>query len=283
MWENKRNRKRRAKKDRIILKKAVTFSAVGHFVLALILFFSIPLPKLPPLDMEYIISAEIVTLADVPNLPKKNKKKTAKKSINKTNNAEENKNVIKISDPTKKKNPSNESPPKSIVKEPLVISDDDAPPPAMVVKKKKMTVQEIEEDDEFLKSVKKVIKKEEENTESIQNNSADYDIRKILSISEVIALRQQLESCWTIPIGAKDAENLIVELKVFMNSDATVKHVEILDKKRMNKDPFFRTAAENARRAVKNPSCSPLTLPTNKYEKWKVMTLIFNPKEILSP
>ena len=283
MLKNFKGKKRLALKERQIFKRAALISGGGHFLIILLLLFSLPLPKAPPIDMEYIISAEIVTMADVPNIPKtkKEKKSTSKnKTVKKSAPKKDDKNVIKISDP-KKENVKKS--PKKIKAAPIVLSDnEDAPPPATVVKNKKMVVQEMDEDQEFLKSVKKVIsEKKDAEIESAENNSRDYDVRKILSISEVISLRQQLESCWIIPVGAKNAENLIVELKVFMNSDATVKHVEIVDKRRMNKDTFFRTAAESARRAVQNPACSPLNLPRNKYDKWKVMTLIFNPKDIL--
>jgi hypothetical protein len=46
-------------------------------------------------------------------------------------------------------------------------------------------------------------------------------------------------------------------------------------------DPFYRAAAESALRAVLNPQCSPLKLPPDKYEQWKILELTFNPKDLL--
>ncbi len=101
-----------------------------------------------------------------------------------------------------------------------------------------------------------------------------------LTMSEADALRYQLASCWNIPIGAMDAENLVVEILATVGPDRVVKTTEIVDKGRYNQDPFYRTAAESARRALLNPRCSPLAVPEDKYELWKTMRIRFNPKEM---
>jgi hypothetical protein len=46
----------------------------------------------------------------------------------------------------------------------------------------------------------------------------------------------------------------------------------------MFRDSFFRSAAENARRAILR--CSPFTLPPNKYEVWRDLTLRFDPSRM---
>ena len=53
---------------------------------------------------------------------------------------------------------------------------------------------------------------------------------------------------------------------------------QIVDSLRMTSDSFFRSAAENARRAVYR--CSPFDLPPRKYEIWQVMTLRFDPSRM---
>lgn len=102
-----------------------------------------------------------------------------------------------------------------------------------------------------------------------------------ISISEIDLVRRQIAACWNLPAGAKDAENLIVEIKVVMNRDGTVANARIDDTARMGRDPFYRAAAESALRAVLNPRCSPLKLPPDKFDRWQTMTLNFNPKELL--
>lgn len=80
--------------------------------------------------------------------------------------------------------------------------------------------------------------------------------------------------------GAKDAENLVIEIKVLMNPDGTVQQANIQNQARMLADGFFRAAAESALRAVLNPRCQPFKLPRDKYNIWQTMTLTFNPREM---
>lgn len=100
-----------------------------------------------------------------------------------------------------------------------------------------------------------------------------------LTMSEIDAIRQQISRCWNIPAGARDAENLIVEIRTMFNPDGSVARAEILDTGRMASDPFYRAAAESAYRAVLQ--CSPLQMPAKKYNIWKTVLLRFNPKEML--
>ena len=102
-----------------------------------------------------------------------------------------------------------------------------------------------------------------------------------LTLSELDAIRAQIAQCWNVPAGARDARNLVVEVQVDMNPDATVRHAQVVDQARMMTDPFFRAAAESAMRAVLNPRCNPLRLPREKFDTWKSFTLNFNPKEML--
>jgi len=100
-----------------------------------------------------------------------------------------------------------------------------------------------------------------------------------LTMSEIDAIRYQIQQCWSVPAGARDAENLVVRIRVFLNPDGTLaRPPEIVDVGR--DDSFFRTAAESARRAVLK--CTPLkNLPAEKYRHWRELTLTFNPRDML--
>lgn len=102
-----------------------------------------------------------------------------------------------------------------------------------------------------------------------------------MTSSELDMLRQQLSECWKLMAGARYAEDLIVDIKLYMNPDRTIRDAQILDQFRYFGDSYFRAAADSALRAVRNPSCSPLQLPPEKYEQWKVMTVTFDPREML--
>ena len=99
-----------------------------------------------------------------------------------------------------------------------------------------------------------------------------------MTASEIDAIRRQIEQCWNVPIGAKNAKNLVIEIRVLLNPDGTVRRAIVMNKARMLVDSFFRAAAESARRAVLQ--CSPLTLPLAKYDDWQTIVLSFNPKNM---
>ena len=101
-----------------------------------------------------------------------------------------------------------------------------------------------------------------------------------LSTSELDLVKQQIYECWNPPAGARQAKNLTPEFRVYMNQDGTVRTATQLNSER-NSDPFFLAAAESAMRALRNPRCSPLKLPPNKYDQWQTFTITFDPKDAL--
>ena len=150
------------------------------------------------------------------------------------------------------------------------------------------TVEELKRQPQRPKEKADEAKKKEEKKETYEAQIAKalasptrrFDSELPLSISEIDLVRQQIAACWSLPAGAKEAEDLAIEVWVAMNPDGTVREARIRDKGRMESDPFFRSAAESALRAVLNPRCNPLRLPRQKYERWKTMTLTFNPREM---
>lgn len=100
-----------------------------------------------------------------------------------------------------------------------------------------------------------------------------------LTTSELDVVKAQIEACWNVPAGARDAANLTPEFRVMMNADGTVRSAQLLNTDRMN-DPFFQAAAESANRALLNPRCQPLKLPLDKYDQWQTFTITFDPKDL---
>ncbi len=121
---------------------------------------------------------------------------------------------------------------------------------------------------------------EKQTAKALASLSRRYDTSRPLTISEIDLVRQQIAGCWNLPAGAKDAENLVIEIWVAMNPDGTVRQAKIQQQERMQSGSFFRAAAESALRAVLNKRCQPFKLPRQKYDRWKTMTLVFNPKEM---
>lgn len=102
-----------------------------------------------------------------------------------------------------------------------------------------------------------------------------------LNVSEIDAVRQQLGGCWNVLSGARYAEDLVVEVKLYINPDRSVRKAVIVDQVRYNRDALFRAAADSALRAVRMQKCSPLRLPPDKYEQWKITTIRFDPRDML--
>lgn len=101
-----------------------------------------------------------------------------------------------------------------------------------------------------------------------------------VTASEIDAVRRQIERCWNLPAGVKDAGDLVVSIRVEMNPDGTPRTATVDGSSRGQGNPLFQATADSARRAVLNPRCHPFKLPPDKYDRWRTMTLIFNPRQM---
>jgi hypothetical protein len=97
-----------------------------------------------------------------------------------------------------------------------------------------------------------------------------------LTAGELDLVREQIARCWNINAGARDAKDLVIEIRVALNRDGTATRADIVDTGRANSDPLFRAAAESARWVFFNPNCTPLKLPPEKYETWKDFVVDFS-------
>lgn len=102
-----------------------------------------------------------------------------------------------------------------------------------------------------------------------------------MTMSEIDAIRAQIARCWSLPAGAKDVQNMRVQVRVYLRPDGSLERPpELVDSFLMGSDGYFRSFAESARRAVQ--MCSPLQhLPVEKYEQWRELTINFDPREML--
>ncbi len=111
--------------------------------------------------------------------------------------------------------------------------------------------------------------------ESLKNQNQNLNVteEKKATATEIDILRNHVRQCWNAPYAANEL-NKIINLKIFTNPDGSVVNVQIIDVVFYKNDPVYRAAADSARRAVKD--CSPLPLPKNKYELFKVFTFNFD-------
>jgi len=98
-----------------------------------------------------------------------------------------------------------------------------------------------------------------------------------MSLSELDALRAQISPCWSPPIGVQGAADLVVQLRLALNTDGTLtRPPEILTS---GSGLAFLAAADSARRAVLR--CQPYELPAEKYDAWRDIKVNFDPREML--
>ena len=105
--------------------------------------------------------------------------------------------------------------------------------------------------------------------------STSAPIGEQLTASELDAVKSQVSGCWYLDPGKKGADTMVVEIHVTLGPDGSViGNPEIMDSGRAASDASYRAAAEAARRALLK--CSPLRLPTNKYDLWRSTTFRFD-------
>ncbi|MDP2193247.1 MAG: hypothetical protein Q8K36_01800 [Alphaproteobacteria bacterium] len=124
------------------------------------------------------------------------------------------------------------------------------------------------------------VKDEESLDDPLDHISAD-ESAETFTVSEIAALKAHISKCWNVHAGAKDARNHVVDIEIHLSPEGYVKQASILDKARMQQDPFYRVSAQAAQRSLLDEDCNPLPIPkSSAYEKWKVITFRFDPKEM---
>jgi len=288
-------------------RQSAIFSALLHVAVILIAFFGLPQFRRPLPALAPPIAIEVLTVADVTNPPK------GRKDV-----PEEKKAEAEKPETRKTPAPAEEAKPKPVEKEPEKPKEAEEPKVAAVPKLPEKLPEKTEEPKpepkatvepttprvktkpkpkpeppkpvdmaSVLKNVAKLKKDapvaEKEQAARPEPRGAPNSISdKPLTISELDAIRRQIERCWNVPAGAKDAQEMVVEIHVEMNPDRTVRTYTILNPGRMHSDTFFRSMAESAVRAIlRCGRDQPLQLPPDKYDTWRSFTLSFNPREML--
>jgi len=96
------------------------------------------------------------------------------------------------------------------------------------------------------------------------------------------SLRSQIQQCWSPPVGAAHAEELVVEFELFLKPDGSVAQPPQLSAESegaVGHDSLTRAAAEAARRAIY--TCAPYKLPGDRYSQWQDITLTFDPRQMI--
>lgn len=149
-----------------------------------------------------------------------------------------------------------------------------------VEKAKEEQKEQVDELDSLLKS----LEEDEAQEQQMAQTTEEYDPTQPLSVTETNAIlgliTRQIQKCWNVPAGARNAADLVVLIDVDIAEDGTLKFIGFSESANYN-DEFYRVAADSARRAVLDPRCNPLRQlpPADKYGFWKELTLGFDPKQ----
>lgn len=96
------------------------------------------------------------------------------------------------------------------------------------------------------------------------------------------ALKSQIYRCWNPPVGAPNANDLVVDFDLQLNADGTVLGQPQLsgNSAAAMGNPYTRAAAEAARRAIYQ--CAPYNLPAKRYSEWKeINPFQFDPRQMM--
>lgn len=136
--------------------------------------------------------------------------------------------------------------------------DEDIPIP----KRKKVVERELKED---IKEVKNEIR----DKKNIENKDDELVVTEIIN-----SIRDKLTECWSIPEGIVYKENFSIKINLLLSSKGEIVVANVVDSSSYQNNPLFRSAADNAMRAVYK--CSPLIgLPAEQHHIWREVTLDF--------
>lgn len=107
-------------------------------------------------------------------------------------------------------------------------------------------------------------------------------LTEALTISEKDLIANKIRQCWNVNAGVEGAEQMIIELRAYVNKDGRIREVKILN---MKSDPVFRSMAESAKRAIyvcdglqeDSPFKILATQHPETYSSWKELYLRMNP------
>ncbi|MBI1301998.1 MAG: hypothetical protein GC137_10155 [Alphaproteobacteria bacterium] len=274
-------------------------SAILHVVMFALATFGIPYIASKPEPVEMAIAVELVDASDIPqSLPKDDANDEPPVPIQRKPLYSDSDTVpdllsprkpdIKVDDipePPKKDEPLPEKaeikmPPKPVNKP----RPPEKPKPKQEETKEPEKVAEPEKDfNSLLKSLTpdEVEPSPKLQAEAKESNNQEEGQSVAMTSGEIDDLNRGVQPCWNVNAGGRNAEDLIVTLRVFVNPDLRVRDVQIIDQLRYSTDTHFKAAAEAARRALLNPNCSKLNLPPEKYEQWKVFRYVFDPSQML--
>lgn len=288
------------------MRRGVIFSAVLHLVVLALVFFGLPSLFAPDDPIDAPIPVDIYTIEDetiVPLAPKPRQKPKPEPDPHpekaKAPDIPPPPESVQIAEPAPPPRLPEPAPPEPVAKKPPPPAPPPPPKPVQVAKakpepkpekkpeKKKKKAEPQQNFSTLLKDL--AAKQEASQSEKAKETPVEPPPKAVaapvvetrdepLSLTVQDAIRRQVEEKWSVPVGARDAAELTVEIRITLQPDGRVTGVQIVDQGRMKRlgEKNFIAMAESARRAVW--LASPLQqLPPEKYKQWREITFTFRP------
>ncbi|MFQ6018589.1 MAG: cell envelope integrity protein TolA [Kiloniellaceae bacterium] len=266
------------------LREGAVLSGLLHTLVMAVLIFGLPVVVEPPTDT--VIPIEMVVLEEEPAPEPEPEPKPEPVAEEPPPKPEPPTPEAKPPPPEPEPEPEPAPPPPEAKPEPKKEIVQPLPPkprrrPQIKLAKPKQPEKRPDQLTSILRNVEKMKdapRPRREQTAKAEPRGTSYSASAFERNEMVHAIQRQLFRCWRLDPGARDAHDLVVEIRVTLNPDGSVRNANIVDIVRTVQDSYFRSAAENARRAIL--TCSPFQLPPKKYNIWRQLTLRFNPREM---
>jgi len=112
-------------------------------------------------------------------------------------------------------------------------------------------------------------------------NVKGFGAQDAMTADLVDSLRSQIARCWSPPVGAPSATDLVVDFDLFLNPDGSVAQPpQLIGSSGGAGNPYARAAADAARRAIYE--CQPYKLPADRYSQWReINPFHFDPRQMM--
>jgi outer membrane biosynthesis protein TonB len=265
---------------------ALAISLATHLVVIAIILFGLPSFFIKTIPEEQVIAIEILPIADVSNIQtQKVQKEKAVEAID-AKKVQKSKEKEVVKEPEEAKREDKPEVKKDVVKIP------DKTPPDKKPEPKKDKPKEKKKNDTDLDSLLKTLEKESdgkeekskkqsmsEKTDAEVESKGQFNEDMPMSISEEMALRQQIERHWNIPAGAQNVDEITITLHIILSQDGSVDKVEILNKQcGAASSVLCEAVADSALRAAQ--LASPFqNLSPERFNAWKENNFVFAPMQ----
>ncbi len=238
----------RATAERAAPRLGIIASIALHVGLVVALFVSFSKKLDLPMQETPMVPVDLVTVADKTNIAPQVKPDNTPPPD------------VPMTQPT----PPEVAPPK------IDVAPEEAKPTPKKAEEKKFNINDIEK----ILSQKKFAQ-----AKTGQRNITGVGAQNALTADLQTMLASQIYRCWSPPVGAVNAQDLVVAYDIYLDRGGNVADKPKLLSEDAPAGTPRRAANEAANRAIF--ACAPYKLPANRYAEWRHFSFRFNPRDLV--